>query len=85
MFPNLSQSQPKECRQHKTSGTISVSYFLCIYGLIMNTINIYSCYVFINSFLLGLHNVALEAYLEAQQVSKTPDWDIFHNLGNVVL
>ncbi|XP_034237387.1 Bardet-Biedl syndrome 4 protein homolog isoform X1 [Thrips palmi] len=32
-------------------------------------------------FLLGLHNVALEAYLEAQQVSKTPDWDIFHNLG----
>ncbi|KAJ1523990.1 hypothetical protein ONE63_010534 [Megalurothrips usitatus] len=32
-------------------------------------------------FLMGLHSLALEAYLEAQQASKVPDWDIYHNLG----
>ncbi|KAK3927069.1 Bardet-Biedl syndrome 4 protein-like protein [Frankliniella fusca] len=32
-------------------------------------------------FLLGLHNLALEAYLDAQQISEVPDWDIFYNLG----
>ncbi|KAE8743545.1 hypothetical protein FOCC_FOCC010870 [Frankliniella occidentalis] len=32
-------------------------------------------------YLLGLHNLALEAYLDAQQISKVPDWDIFYNLG----
>lgn len=32
-------------------------------------------------YLLGRHRLAIEAYLEAENVSSKPDWDIYHNLG----
>jgi len=33
------------------------------------------------SYLLGRHGLAIEAYLEAEDISSKPDWDIYHNLG----
>ncbi|KAJ9577928.1 hypothetical protein L9F63_025210, partial [Diploptera punctata] len=32
-------------------------------------------------YLLGRHRLAIEAYLEAERVVSTPDWDIYHSLG----
>jgi len=34
-----------------------------------------------SSYLLGRHGLAIEAYLEAENVSSKPDWVIYHNLG----
>lgn len=31
-------------------------------------------------FLLGRHELAIEAYLEAERISETPDWNIYYNL-----
>ncbi|XP_069682153.1 BBSome complex member BBS4 isoform X2 [Periplaneta americana] len=36
-------------------------------------------------YLLGRHALAIEAYLEAENVSSKPDWDIYHNLGTCLL
>ncbi|GFG38369.1 hypothetical protein Cfor_03172 [Coptotermes formosanus] len=36
-------------------------------------------------YLLGRHGLAVEAYLEAENVSSKPDWDIYHNLGTCLL
>ncbi|XP_054276181.1 Bardet-Biedl syndrome 4 protein homolog isoform X2 [Macrosteles quadrilineatus] len=36
-------------------------------------------------FLLGRHELALEAYLEAERTSDSPDWNIYHNLGECFL
>ncbi|XP_046662112.1 Bardet-Biedl syndrome 4 protein homolog isoform X2 [Homalodisca vitripennis] len=32
-------------------------------------------------FLLGRHELAIEAYLEAEKTAESPDWNIYHNLG----
>jgi hypothetical protein len=34
------------------------------------------------SFLLGRHELAVEAYLQAERTAETPDWNIYHNLGH---
>ncbi|XP_021914608.1 Bardet-Biedl syndrome 4 protein isoform X2 [Zootermopsis nevadensis] len=36
-------------------------------------------------YLLGRHGLAIEAYLEAENVSNKPDWDIYHNLGTCLV
>ncbi|XP_063226121.1 Bardet-Biedl syndrome 4 protein isoform X2 [Bacillus rossius redtenbacheri] len=36
-------------------------------------------------FLLGRHTLAMEAYLEAESASTSPDWVIYHNLGLCLL
>lgn len=34
-----------------------------------------------NSLIMGSHKHAVEAYLEAEKILKTPDWEIYFNLG----
>lgn len=34
---------------------------------------------------MGSHKRAIDAYLEAEKISNVPDWEIYLNLGKLIL
>ncbi|PSN53755.1 Bardet-Biedl syndrome 4 protein [Blattella germanica] len=62
----------------------SLEYFQMCHTLNPNNVNNIK-QVARSLYLLGRHRLAVEAYLEAERVVSSPDWDIYHSLGLCLL